>query len=1069
MYNFFEKIGFTIGSVSSDIKPSNIIISENKSLTGKLKGKVFVFDSPLHTNSSFYVISILLTDQELFDVKRYIWNENKYDLYFATEKSNKDTITTLFYAKSNPRENNNKIASFRGDEKDTELIEKIGKWKFQSGAFWLSYSDFLSELKQKRTHVDKKLIEQLKNLKEKLKIEFENLKKELENSLKKETNEKIRVKLTENIKIVSSNSNEIIQALIDRTLFIKFLEDKHIINSFFYDFYFPNRFKNCLPEDLGYKALLNEHDKKNINNLFEKINDLFNAVLFKTPPIDDEFLSDNVLDLIYEAIRQKDWKTGQLSLFDFRFDVLPIEFISHIYEVFLEEQQADEGIFYTPDKLAHLIIDETIKNVGSVLDPSCGSGMFLILAFRKLLEFSPIKAKKVNEVIEYKSKLLKDYIYGIEKEKIAWRLSVFSLYLEVLKGINPEEIKIYIKEKLEINSEQPVFSYNFSENILCQNALETNETLKAHKNKTFDYIIGNPPFFKMKSTDVEINFKNNYRLYFDDSSKKFLSHCNFHNDNKIRKKIKCKSITKELKASKLIGDNQISQAFMLKLKDWAKTETRFGFVQNSSNFHNEKSDSFQNFFFKYYQVENFYELSRVKDILFRKAKESVVVTIFNNNPTNDNKINYYPVDLGLFSETFDLLIIQEDKKIEINQKDLLNKDKLRYYSEGNEFDLNFIIHLIGTNDKLNKYILDDNYYGFAVGMRITGKDVLCPKLNITEDYYNSLSRKNQLDLIKKYKAENTSKIQNDEFSIPYIEYNEIFPFEVIPKVYIRQNDIDEKKFRRNKDLAFFSGIKLLFRRMPITVDYKYYFANYTSNRIEAFSDSVFSIRLSNIDFHLVSAIINSDLINYLINIFFVKRSGSSHPKIDKSDIQNIPIPKHLDDDLVGEISELSKQLTEGKLKYEGQTKEQLNDLIFDLYDLNILEKDRIRIFFEAKRKVNDKDLEEYKLALKQSVELFFKYEPEIETYQGINLPFGMVITAIYLGKRDEKAIPESKKTLQYIINEILQENPEEKFIAMREKIYGENCIYIVKDNAYHSWSTIKAFEDGQEILNKIRR
>ena len=215
MNNFFEKIGFTFGSLSSDIKPGKIIISENKDLTDKLKDKIFVFNSPSHTNASFYVISIPLTEQELFEVKRYIWNENKYDLYFVAEKNNNDAITSLFYAKSNPRENNNKIASFSGDEKDTELIEKIGKWKFQSGAFWLGYSDFLAKLKQKRTRIDKKLVEQLKDLKKKLERE---------------------------IKSLTTDYNEIIQALIDRTLFIKFLEDKHIINSFFYNYHFPNRF-----------------------------------------------------------------------------------------------------------------------------------------------------------------------------------------------------------------------------------------------------------------------------------------------------------------------------------------------------------------------------------------------------------------------------------------------------------------------------------------------------------------------------------------------------------------------------------------------------------------------------------------------------------------------------------------------------------------------------------------------------------------------------------------------------------------------------------------------------------
>ncbi|MGG2309848.1 N-6 DNA methylase, partial [Salmonella enterica] len=79
-----------------------------------------------------------------------------------------------------------------------------------------------------------------------------------------------------------------------------------------------------------------------------------------------------------------------MSLFDFKFNVIPVEFISYIYEVFLNEQQKKNGIYYTPKKLAQLIVDDVIfeSQTGTVLDPSCGSGMFLIVAFQRLFENS---------------------------------------------------------------------------------------------------------------------------------------------------------------------------------------------------------------------------------------------------------------------------------------------------------------------------------------------------------------------------------------------------------------------------------------------------------------------------------------------------------------------------------------------------------------------------------------------------------------------------------------------------------------------------------------------------------
>ena len=38
--------------------------------------------------------------------------------------------------------------------------------------------------------------------------------------------------------------------------------------------------------------------------------------------------------------------------------------------------------------------------------------------------------------------------------------------------------------------------------------------------------------------------------------------------------------------------------------------------------------------------------------------------------------------------------------------------------------------------------------------------------------------------------------------------------------------------------------------------------------------------------------------------------------------------------------------------------------------------------------------------------------------------------------------------------------------AMKEKMFGNDCIYIIKDNNYQNWTLTKAFEDGQDIIKK---
>ena len=163
---------------------------------------------------------------------------------------------------------------------------------------------------------------------------------------------------------------KITQALIDRTLFIKFLEDKKIINSDFYQTNFGDK-------NIYYKNLLEQKDARQINKLFLEINKTFNNKLFETPEIKDSDLLDNALIEIANAIKG----TGhdrQLSLFDFQFDFIPIEFISHIYQIFLDDEKKEKGIFYTPESLAKLVVENVIgkRQAGTVLDPSCGSGIF---------------------------------------------------------------------------------------------------------------------------------------------------------------------------------------------------------------------------------------------------------------------------------------------------------------------------------------------------------------------------------------------------------------------------------------------------------------------------------------------------------------------------------------------------------------------------------------------------------------------------------------------------------------------------------------------------------------------
>ena len=191
--------------------------------------------------------------------------------------------------------------------------------------------------------------------------------------------------------------------------------------------------------------------------------------------------------------------------------------------------------------------------------------------------------------------------------------------------------------------------------------------------------------------------------------------------------------------------------------------------------------------------------------------------------------------------------------------------------------------------------------------------------------------------------------------------------------------------------------------------------------------------------------------------------GSSYPKIGIADIKDLPIPKNLDENLVHQISKISKDLTDRKYGYSAKVAEELNDLIFDLYGLSYLEKQRIKDYFLPKEKTTNDFLEEYENAFLDTVSIYLQNPVDIDFYAA---DFGLIVAKISLNKNNSDT-PTTKKMAKYILNEIFEKYPDENFIASNEKIFGKDCVYILKKDLQSNWSETKAYEDGQEFLKNL--
>ena len=194
----------------------------------------------------------------------------------------------------------------------------------------------------------------------------------------------------------------------------------------------------------------------------------------------------------------------------YQFNYLPIELISHIYEDFLVDIRGDKkkGVVYTPPSLVQLLLDQTMplsdpKEDFKVLDPACGSGIFLVGAYKRMIQWWRLQnnwARPAKENIEELKGLLKNNIYGCDIEDEAVTLTYFSLSLALLDALSPKEIweNVHFDDLRETN----LFSDDFFQ-TLTDNKLPVD----------FQLIIGNPPF-KSELTniaaEVNKNEKENY-------------------------------------------------------------------------------------------------------------------------------------------------------------------------------------------------------------------------------------------------------------------------------------------------------------------------------------------------------------------------------------------------------------------------------------------------------------------------------------------------------------------------------------------------------------------------------
>jgi hypothetical protein len=873
------------------------------------------------------------------------------------------------------------------------------------------YFKYLNETKTRKQNkkVDTYLLENIKNAREIL------ISKLQENSDK-------------DLKYLQHIAN----SLIGRIIFIRYLIDRKVV---------LKKYKKALLND-DLKTIL--IDKNKTYDLFRylKSNDGFNGDWFPILQDEEEIVQIEHLKTLEELISGSKLTAGQKniqrSLFDvYDFSIIPIEFISNVYESFIgENEQKKSGAYYTPTFLVDYIlkytVDEYFKDNPDtynckVLDPACGSGIFLVETLRKLVsQFEKVKQKPISSS-ELK-KLVQDNIFGIDKDKNAISISVFSLYLAMLDYQNPKELEKFKFPHLlksDKNSTPNFFNNDFFD---IDSKKEFNEILKK---KNIDFIIGNPPYGRGTV---------NESIYALEYIK----------NNKIQ-----------------IGNQDIVQPFMIRIKDFVSECTKIGFIVTSKVLYNLKSKDFRTkHFFNKFKVNHILELSSVRKEIFENADVPVSIIFYELDEEKtilDNVIKYISIKPNPYFKRLKTLVISKSDFKKVVQSKVLNSDYLwKILVYGSYLDFNFIKRLKEI-DTIEKFAVENNIL-YKKGLKKTdGSRKIDVQCLLGFDYLNSRKEIESFYISKKHE-----KWETLEVGYTYREKGE-----VIKELYEPYSLLTTKGV--SKDLRLKSAI---------------------SNKKLVFQDTIFALRGTKNQLNNLKSILG--LYNSSLFAYYMLLLGSSigTEREQAHNIEKLLFPYLYDlkiVKLVEKIEDLKKEFFDnGEInnpyEYEANLKSliyQLDKIILKLFNLNkqeyslidytnnilipwVIQKD----YNIAYKKLDFKDetLEEY-------INIFIEHYSNIynqnNMYFQVNILWDNYAIGVYfkiLYEKPKNSITWKKeKNIQKFIELAGSQSLENLFIQKDIKGFEKDGFYVVKPNEYKNWHKAIGYLDFYEFKDAILR
>ncbi len=829
---------------------------------------------------------------------------------------------------------------------------------------------------------------------------------------------------------------ETAHALIGKYVYLRYLWDRGILSEQW-------RAENKIDIDavLGRNATL-----KGLRRLVETLDERFNGHIFPLPLRGSDAPTNDQIALVASAFEGDDPVCGQMTAFGlYDFSYIPVETLSAIYEQFLHAQGKGKksGAVYTPEHLADYLIAELnhakpLESGMKILDPCCGSGIFLVLAYRKLIELELSKRPEKKLLPTELRAILTKSIYGVERNKEACLVTELSLILTMLHYISPPELHRNKQFKFPALHNEQIFEADFFDD----------SSVFWQRGERFDWVIGNPPWIEPEKEDKDeqlviswINDKNN-------------------------------------RQNRPIAGNRVVEAFSWRVIDLLDQNGCAGLVLHATSLFNLESKLYRKEFFRQNHVYRITNFANFAYILFEGRGEAPAATITFQRALPEQQraviIHYGPFVLNqIFNKQASGAINKKIYFLTINEEEisLVSPDEA---AQGGS--LTWKLALWGTYR--DKRALQRVNSLFPVSLKLLGDEKgwrFHTGISLREEPDSGQTSKYKIEFEPRLKDLTylDTKIVNESklrFSIPD------HAIKKIPEnmCYLR---VRTGKLYENEP----GSISLVFHASYVVFSDLDFVLPNPGRKLSAKGENADELRA-------LSVFFSSSVAKYLL--FFLSRTwGIDKSVVYKSDIETMPIPRLSTSQIVS-LSQLQRELVamelEGNQQYSQlQTliDEQIEEILAIPKSLSILAREFIQVRLTtnkgkiktvASQTPQSNNLKEYGRLLRDQLDEFTKNRVRHHiSFINTSNP-EMIICEVEAtnAKRQQEvefvgATEQMKTLLSQLKQKLRQQFSQWVYVQRSLRIFDGPKVYICKAPRLIDWTRTQALNDADDLIAEV--